>query len=333
MSATPSRARPWAAAIALILVAALSGCATTNARDPLEPLNRTVYSFNEVVDDVIMEPLARGYRAVLPPFARTGVRNFFSNLDDVTVFINNLLQFKVTHAASDLGRFLINSTIGVLGLVDVATHVGLEKHNEDVGQTLGYWGIGTGPYLVLPFMGPSSARDGLGRLVDVQTDLVWQINDISTRNILLGIRAVNLRAQLLDSEKILETAALDPYSFIREAYFQRRRSLVYDGNPPPELDEEADPPAQPRSDAVPLPMTILVDRYGNVVAPGIAVPPALPAANSTPRAPEGRPAEQPTAAGAPDKRSAAPVSPAGQSSVQAQQAPSVTRIWLSGAAR
>lgn len=334
MSAIPSRARPWAVAIVLILVAALSGCATTNARDPLEPFNRTVYSFNEVVDDVVMEPLARGYRAVLPAFARTGVRNFFSNLDDVTVFINNLLQFKVAHAASDLGRFLINSTAGVLGLVDVATHVGLEKHNEDFGQTLGRWGIGTGPYLVLPLLGPSSVRDGVGRLVDVQTDLVWQINDISTRNILLGTRAVSLRTQLLDSEKILETAALDPYSFIREAYLQRRRNLVYDGNPPLEPDEEPTPPSKPRSDALPAPVTILVDRYGNVVAAAVAMPFALSPTTGTQapaEAPAHRPVE-PDAGRTPEKTSAAPAVDAGPSA-GAQAAPSFTRIWLSGSSR
>jgi phospholipid-binding lipoprotein MlaA len=336
MSAIPSRARPWAAAIVLILVAALSGCATTNARDPLEPFNRTVYSFNEVVDDVIMEPLARGYRAVLPPFARTGVRNFFSNLDDVTVFLNNLLQFKVTHAASDLGRFLLNSTIGVLGFVDVATHVGLEKHNEDFGQTLGRWGIGTGPYLVLPLFGPSSARDGVGRLFDtLTTDLVWQVNDVSTRNILLGTRAVSLRAQLLDTEKILEAAALDPYTFIRDAYLQRRRNLVYDGNPPPEPDDEPTPPAKPRSDAMPAPVTILVDQYGNVVSPGIAMPPGLPATGSAPQIPTAEPGSsrtEPAVARTPDKTSAAPANAPGQSG-EAQQAPPVVRIWLSGSSR
>jgi phospholipid-binding lipoprotein MlaA len=336
MSATPSRVRPWAVAVVLILVAALSGCATTNARDPLEPFNRTVYSFNEVVDDVFLRPLAQGYQAVLPQFARTGVRNFFSNLDDVTVFINNLLQFKVPQAASDLGRFVINSTVGVLGFVDVATHVGLEKHNEDFGQTLGYWGINTGPYLVLPFFGPSSIRDGVGRLVDKQTDLVWYIDDISTRNILLGTRVVSLRAQLLDSEKILETAALDPYAFIRDAYFQRRRSLVYDGNPPPEPEEDLSAPAKPLSEAAPVPVTILVDQYGNLVSGTIAPIPLGPApggAESSARGqPKGEDQAVPAAAGEkPPAKGATPQT----SSVGPESAPpqtGIVRVWLSGSA-
>jgi phospholipid-binding lipoprotein MlaA len=338
MSAIPSRARPWAGAIVLILVAALSGCASTNARDPLEPFNRTVYSFNEVLDDVIVRPLAQGYRAVLPPFARTGIRNFFSNLDDVTVFVNNLLQLKVPQAAADLGRFVINSTVGVLGFVDVATHLGLEKHNEDFGQTLGYWGVGSGPYLVLPLLGPSSVRDGIGRLVDVQIDLVWQVSDISTRNILLGTRAVSTRTQLLDSEKILETAALDPYSFIRDAYLQRRRNLVHDGNPPPELEEEPAPPAKPRSELSPVPVAILVDSYGNVVAgPPLLVPVAMEPAASPAQAMPAKPADgasdgaakaAPAGAPAPTERD-----PGTEVRGEAPAAGSVVRIWLSGSGR
>ncbi len=266
MSANDPRARCLIGAVVLILAAALSGCAHNNPRDPLEPFNRRVYIFNDTVDKMVLKPIATGYRAVLPQFVRTGVRNFFSNLDDITVIVNSILQFKIPQAASDTGRFVINTTLGVLGFVDVATHFGLEKHNEDFGQTLGYWGLGSGPYLVVPFLGPSSVRDGIGRLADgYTTDVVLQVDYIRARNIALGTRVVSQREQLLDSEKILDTAALDRYSFIRDAYLQRRRNLVYDGNPPPEDDFLLDEP-EPRSESFePLP-SVLTDSFGNVVA-------------------------------------------------------------------
>ena len=207
MNAIESRARSLIAAVMLILVGAVSGCAHNNPRDPLEPFNRGVYTFNDTVDRMVLKPVAEGYRAVFPQFVRTGVRNFFSNLDDITVVINGLLQFKLPQAFSDAGRFLLNSTVGLAGLIDVATHLGLEKHNEDFGQTLGYWGIGSGPYLVLPFLGPSSIRDGIGRLADYYTDVVWRIDDDTVRYVLIGTRIVSAREQLLDSEKVLDTAA------------------------------------------------------------------------------------------------------------------------------
>lgn len=239
MSARQSRMKPLVAAVLMLVVGMLSGCAHQNARDPLEPLNRGVYAFNDALDNVVMKPLATGYQAVLPQFVRTGVTNFFSNLDDVTVIVNGILQLKIPQALSDTGRLLINSTIGVLGLFDVATHFGLEKHNEDFGQTLGYWGIGNGPYLVLPFVGPSSFRDGVGRWVDWKTDPVRWEDHIRTRNQFLGLRIVNNRANLLDSEKVLDAAAIDRYAFLRDAYLQRRRNLIYDGNPPREKDDGA----------------------------------------------------------------------------------------------
>ena len=217
-------------AAVLALLTGLSGCAHyNNPRDPLESFNRGVYAFNDGVDTAILKPIAQGYRAVLPQVVRTGVGNFFSNLDDVTVIVNGVLQLKIPQATSDLGRFLINSTIGLLGLFDVATELGLEKHNEDFGQTLGYWGIGSGPYLVLPLFGPSSFRDAIGRFADFYTDVVWQINDMRWRNALYGTRVVNNRSRLLDTEEVLKIAAIDEYSFVRDAYLQRRRSLVDDG--------------------------------------------------------------------------------------------------------
>ena len=330
MSAIESRARHLLAAFMLILVGAVSGCATVatpNPRDPLESFNRGVYVFNDTLDNVILKPVATGYRTILPQFARTGVRNFFSNLDDLTVIINGLLQFKVQQAASDTGRFLLNSTVGVLGLIDVATHVGLEKHNEDFGQTLGYWGIGSGPYLVLPLLGPSSFRDGIGRMVDMYTDVIWHIETIRLRNILLGTRVVSNREALLDSEKIVDTAAIDRYSFIRDAYLQRRRSLVFDGNPPPELEEEP-APAKPRSEAEPAP-SVLVDLNGGIVAG----PPSAPVeAAVTAPAPASPAAREPAASAAqPELAPAAPASAEPSASNGAgTDTPRIVRVWLSG---
>ncbi|HKA41415.1 MAG TPA: VacJ family lipoprotein [Burkholderiales bacterium] len=226
----------------------LGGCATNgNPADPLEPLNRGIYNFNDGVDNLIVKPAATVYRGVVPQFVRTGVSNFFSNINDVIVALNNLLQGKFTQAASDVGRIAVNTTAGLLGVIDVATEIGLEKHNEDFGQTLGRWGVSDGPYLVLPFFGPSSFRDALGLLVDFKTDPITYVNDMSARNILWGTRFLSKRAELLDTSKIVETAALDPYEFLRDAYLQRRRSLVYDGNPPPDKDDDTEIKVKPKS--------------------------------------------------------------------------------------
>jgi len=233
-------------------VALLGGCASAgNPRDPLEPINRGIYKFNDGVDTALFKPAAEVYRAVLPQIVRTGVSNFFSNIQDVLIALNNLLQGKFLNATSDVGRVVINSTAGLLGVIDVATEVGLEKHDEDFGQTLGYWGIGDGPYLVLPFFGPSNLRDSVGLLVDYRTDPVTYVDPSSDRNVLWGVRFVNRRSELLATSKILETAALDPYEFLRDAYLQRRRNLVYDGSPPPEKDEEIEIKMKPRSEESP----------------------------------------------------------------------------------
>lgn len=279
MSAMQSPVQKWIAASLLILASVLSGCAHHNVRDPLEPLNRGIYTFNDAVDKAVVKPLAQGYRAVLPQVVQTGISNFFSNLDDITVILNNLLQLKIPQAVSDTGRFVINSTIGLLGFIDVATHFGLEKHNEDFGQTLGYWGIGNGPYLVLPFLGPSSLRDGVGRWVDVRTDPVRWEDHIRTRNQLMVTRLLSTRARLLDSEKVLDAAAIDRYAFIRDAYLQRRRSLVFDGNPPPEKEDE-DFNSKPSSEAAPGLGAVLIDQYGGIVAGSANVTPMESAAPS-----------------------------------------------------
>lgn len=225
-----------------LTVIALTGCASPHAKnpaDPLESFNRSVYQFNDAVDKAIAKPVAQGYNAVMPVPGKIMVSNFFSNLDDVIITVNDLLQFKFAQAASDGARFLFNSTFGVFGLFDVAHR--LEKHNEDFGQTLGYWGVGSGPYIVLPILGPSTVRDGVGLYADSRPSKLRRVDHIRTRNQLYLTKAVNRRAQLLDQEKVLDTAALDRYEFIRDAYLLRRKNLVYDGNPPREkydYDEE-----------------------------------------------------------------------------------------------
>lgn len=210
-----------------------------DARDPLEGFNRAVYRFNEQTDRYVLKPVAKGYRAVVPATVRKGVSNFFSNLHDPAIMLNNLLQGKPRQAASDLGRVLVNSTVGIAGLFDVAARMGMEKHNEDFGQTLAVWGVGDGPYLVLPFFGPSNVRDGASLPVDWETYPPNHMEEQSTRNKLLVVEVVDKRAQYLEAGDILEQAAgQDPYIFVREAYRQRRISQVYDGNPP-----QAEPPA------------------------------------------------------------------------------------------
>ena len=218
----------------------LSGCSTSpnsNPKDPFESINRKIYKFNDVVDKAVLKPVAQGYDAVLPKIIRIGLNNFFSNLDDVGVTVNDVLQLKLRQAASDGIRVLFNTTFGLGGLFNVTDR--LEKHNEDFGQTLGYWGIGSGPYIMLPFFGPSSVRDSVGLYGDSLTDVIINNHDPATRDIGYVVSKVNQRAGLLENEKVLEDAS-DRYAFIRDFYLARRQSLVYDGNPPREkhVDEE-----------------------------------------------------------------------------------------------
>lgn len=231
-----------ARALTLIIAAALTGCASTHANnpaDPLESFNRGVYKFNDTLDKAVAKPVAQGYSKVMPETGKTMVTNFFSNLDDVVVTANDLLQLKLKQGFSDGMRFLINSTVGVGGLVDVAS-MRLEKHDEDFGQTLGYWGVGNGPYLVLPLLGPSTLRDGVGLYVDSRPSKIRRVKHMRTRNQLVVTKAINRRAQLLDQEKVLDEAAIDRYEFMRDAYLLRRKSQVYDGNPPREKYDEDD---------------------------------------------------------------------------------------------
>lgn len=225
------------------LVFLVTGCAANGVkRDPLEPINRAVYSFNDIADKAVIKPVATAYQDIVPSPVRTGVTNFFSNLGDVIVIFNDVLQFKFSQAASDTTRLFTNTTFGVLGVFDVASMWDLEKHDEDFGQTLGYWGMGSGPYLVLPLLGPSTLRDSAGLfLVDNHVDPVLGIEPVSDRNATIVLKTINSRANLLGVSKILEEAALDPYGFMRDGYLQRRRSLVYDGKPPKDgLDEDDD---------------------------------------------------------------------------------------------
>jgi phospholipid-binding lipoprotein MlaA len=243
--------------LAALAVVMLAGCAAgPNPRDPYESFNRGVYKFNDGVDKAVLKPVVKVYDTVFPDFFRTGVSNFFANVGDVWIGVNNLLQGKPTQAASDVGRVLVNSTVGILGLFDVASDMGLQKHNEDFGQTLGRWGAEPGAYLVLPVFGPSDLRDGFGLAVDLYANPVAHIRNVPTRNTMEGVQFLNARANLSDSLNLLDTAALDPYTFVRESYIQRRRNLVYDGDPPPlppQKDEDDKPdvqdkPAPPAAD-------------------------------------------------------------------------------------
>lgn len=223
------------AILAVMLAGLLGGCATSgNPKDPIEGFNRAMYAFNEGLDTVLIKPVAQGYEAVLPTPVRTGVTNFFGNIADFFIGVNNLLQGKPDQAVSDIGRVLINSTVGILGIFDVATNAGLEKHEEDFGQTFGRWGVGDGAYVVLPVFGPRTVRDTFGLVLDIAADPVANIGDIPTRNSALALRLIDTRADLLPADKVIEEAALDKYSYVRDGYLQRRRNLIHDGNAPRE---------------------------------------------------------------------------------------------------
>lgn len=201
--------------------------------DPLEEFNRDVMLFNDELDRLFLKPIAKGYQAVMPNSVDRGITNFFANLQDFVIALNNLLQFKPKQASSDFGRILLNSTVGLLGFFDVASSAGLEKHNEDFGQTLGAWGVGGGPYVVLPLLGPSTIRDGFGLAFDFFIHPLELVENKGVRNSMWALYIVDLRADNLSTTRVLEQAALDRYIFIRDAYLQRRNFLIHDGNLPP----------------------------------------------------------------------------------------------------
>jgi phospholipid-binding lipoprotein MlaA len=265
MPADTDKNRALRSLLAAGLVVLLGACATTapgegaengreappaeeRSRDPLEGFNRAMYRFNETFDDYLMKPVARGYRWLLPSPVRTGIANFFRNLREPIVIVNDLLQGKLGQAASDTGRFLTNTTLGLAGLFDPASSLGMPRHDEDFGQTFGKWGVGEGPYIVWPILGPSTLRDSAGMVGDWYAYPPTHMDNEGRRNTLRVLEAIDLRAQLLDATDILEQAAgEDPYVFVREAYRNRRQYLIYDGNPPREdpkglFDDDPPPP-------------------------------------------------------------------------------------------
>lgn len=257
MTRHPShRLAAWAVGAALVLgsagvvsaqpasPAATPPAATAPARsasDPFETYNRAMFQFNDGLDRAVLKPVAQLYVFAVPEALRFVVGNVLSNLGDVWIGVNNLLQGKPTAAGSDFLRFGLNTTLGFAGFADIASDIGLRKNREDFGQTLGRWGLPAGPYVVLPLFGPSSVRDTAGFAVDTAFDYLWWVNDDDWRLGIGLLRLVNARASVLEAERVIDAAAIDRYSFIRDGYLQRRRNLVYDGDPPP---EPAEPPAK-----------------------------------------------------------------------------------------
>lgn len=218
-----------------VVALGLSGCASFRAAapgDPLEPINRGVHSFNSTFDHYLFRPIAVGYDRVVPVLIKTGVSNVFQNAADAQSIISDALQLKGAKLGDDLGRVILNSTLGIGGIFDLATPMGIERGNEDLGQTLGYWGLGAGPYIVIPFLGPSSARDIVGRYADSQINPTSLVSSVPVRNSLTGLAVVDARVGLFPAEALMKQAALDRYTFLRSAYLQRRQSLVLDGKRP-----------------------------------------------------------------------------------------------------
>jgi phospholipid-binding lipoprotein MlaA len=236
MSALSRRLAKTLAISILLLLQACASVKNADVRDPWESLNRSVYNFNEVLDNAAIKPAAKVYTAVLPSPVRTGIHNFLGNLGDVWTLANTAMQLKGQAAAETFMRISVNTVFGLGGVLDVASEMRLEKRNEDFGQTLGYWGVKSGPYLVLPLLGPSTLRDSLATPIDMQGNAVQQFNDTATRNALTGLRVMDVRSSLLEPLDVIKAAALDPYTFVRDAYLQKRENDVYDGNPPDRFD-------------------------------------------------------------------------------------------------
>ena len=227
-------------ACTVLLTVLVAGCAMGPSRDdPFEPMNRTLYQVHDAVDTAVVKPVAQAYIDVVPQVIRSGVSNVFNNIDDLFSAVNDLLQGKLDKFGDDFGRVVLNTGFGLGGIFDLASMIGIERGNEDFGQTFGVWGFDQGPYLFVPILGPTTFRDGTGWIVRAAVGgPVGYIPDVPVRNIIYGVGAVDLRAQLMETSKLVDTAALDRYLFIRNAYLQRRRYLVYDGKPPPEKEEE-----------------------------------------------------------------------------------------------
>lgn len=240
------------AAFALATVAQGQQPAAPNP-DPWESFNRKIYTFNDYADRYFLKPVAKGYDWVTPQFLQDGIHNMFDNVGEVGNIANSLLQAKFHDTANDTARLLVNSTVGLVGFFDVASRLGLEEHEEDFGQTLGYWGVGPGPFIVVPLLGPRSVRDGFGTVADAYSDPIPYLfdNDVPTRNSLLGLRVIDGRAQLLDAEELISG---DRYIFLRDAYLQRREFLVKDGEVEDSFgaDDYSEPeaPTEPAAGAV-----------------------------------------------------------------------------------
>lgn len=234
-----ARSRFFAGMAAIAAIAALSGCAMGPTReDPFEPVNRVSYRVHEVVDGHVVKPIAQAYVDYTPPLVRRGVSNFFGNIDDMFSVINDMLQGKGDKAGNDLGRVITNTGFGLLGIIDIASDAGIEKGNEDFGQTLGFWGVPQGPYLFIPVFGPTTVRDGSGWILRAYLSPTGQITDVATKNLLWALNFIDLRASALQAETLVNQASLDPYTFIRRSYLQRREYLVHDGKPPPAKEDE-----------------------------------------------------------------------------------------------
>ena len=228
-----------------VALVVLSGCATVqtpDARDPWESMNRSVFSFNDKLDRIVLKPVATAYRDVVPSFARKGVHNFFGNLSDVWSAVNNALAGRKQETGDSIGRVFVNTTVGVLGLFDVATDLKIERHKADFGTTLARWGVKPGPYVVLPLLGPATLREVAALPVDYRANLTNQISEAATRDTLTLLNLVDTRATYLGASNAVEGAALDSYSFIRDVYLQRQRYLQYDGDPPDEQQPADDEP-------------------------------------------------------------------------------------------
>jgi phospholipid-binding lipoprotein MlaA len=248
----------WRLMCMVLAVLLLQGCASLRGpdpADPLEPVNRKVTAFNDVADDLVLRPVAVFYGQILPPVVKQGISNFFSNQSDVMSFFNSLAQLKLEAAMKNVARVGINTTIGLGGIIDWATEFNIDKHKEDFGQTLAYWGVSSGPYVVLPFFGPSTVRDSFGLWADYKTDVNQVVNDVGARNTLTMLRLTDKRERYLSLSDAVKQASLDPYTFTRDAYLQKRINDIYDGNPPmmDDMEESDEAPVMVAPNKMPPP--------------------------------------------------------------------------------
>lgn len=244
----------WGTVTALLALQACAVVPNKDPRDPMEPWNRSVFKLNDSIDRAVIKPVATTYARITPSWMRTGINNFFTNIDDVWSLVNNALQLRGQDTADSFGRVIVNTTMGLGGLLDVAGEMGMERHSANFGLTLGRWGVGPGPFVVLPFWGSSTLRDTLAMPLDIKGNLVNSVQDVPTRDALTILNAIDTRATYLKAGEVVDGAALDKYSFTRDAFLQRRRNQVYDGNPPDEdINMDAEPvpaaPAAPRAPA------------------------------------------------------------------------------------